>query len=311
MAAARTWADYVIIADQGSSDGTFEKLQGVPKVVPVNNELVVFDEAHRQNLLINKARTIGGKRILIALDADEALSANCRDSEEWEKIANAAPGTVLRFRWVNVLPGFERAWILPEPIPLGFVDDGSPHEAGRIHCRRIPWPKGAPVLDLEDIVVLHFQYVLPERVASKHRWYQTWEALNQPERGALRIYRQYHHMHGSWGRGEIQPMRKEWIEGYDRAGIDFRSLKAEPVMWWDREVLDLLREHGPERFRKTDIWDKDWNEFGASLGTDDMDLSDPRNLFEKACQYLLSKTQAHREIWSVRAFEKVLRMLGW
>jgi hypothetical protein len=311
LAAARTWADHVIVADQGSTDGTLESIQGIPKVHPVINEEAAFGEAHRQNLLINRAREIEGTRVLFALDADEALSANCTQSPEWEAIARARPGTVLRFRWVNILPGFQKAWILPEHVPLGFVDDGSVHESGQIHCRRVPWPKDAPVLDLEDIVVLHFQYVLPERVASKHRWYQAWEQLNRPERGALAIFRQYHHMHGSWGEGEIAPIERRWIEAYDKAGIDFRSVKTEPVMWWDREMLSILREHGTTKFRKLAIWDKDWSAYAESLGMHGVNLADPRNAAEKFIHRLLLKTQPYRQTMGVRLFERALRIIGW
>ena len=66
-------------------------------------------------------------------------------------------------------------------------------------------------------------------------------------------------MLGGWEEEEIHPFRREWLEGYDRSGIDFRSLKPEPITWWDKEVLQMLLEHGPRRFRKLDIWDMDWN----------------------------------------------------
>ena len=63
----------------------------------VINESPVFDEGHRQLLLLERSRRINGRRILIGLDADEALSANCLESEEWERMAEAKPGTVLPF----------------------------------------------------------------------------------------------------------------------------------------------------------------------------------------------------------------------
>lgn len=53
----------------------------------------------------------------MALDADEALSANVLDSAEWRAALAAEPGTVLRLRWANLLPGCRRAWIPPEPAP--------------------------------------------------------------------------------------------------------------------------------------------------------------------------------------------------
>ena len=59
-------------------------------------------------MLVEAARSIpnDGKRIFIALDADEALSANWRKSPEWHKLLRAAPGTVLAFRRLNLLAGY-------------------------------------------------------------------------------------------------------------------------------------------------------------------------------------------------------------
>src|SRR5262249_14720638 len=121
LTAARTWADRIIVADQGSTDGTLEILGATPGVETVVNDSA-YDELQRQKLLISRAREIAGQRVLIALDADEALSANCLESPEWKRIRDAKPGTVLRFRWVNILPGFTRAWIPSGYGPFGFVD---------------------------------------------------------------------------------------------------------------------------------------------------------------------------------------------
>jgi hypothetical protein len=311
LAAAKLWADHVIVADQGSTDGTLERLRKTPEVQAVFNDCSIYDEAYRQGLLLQHSRNVAGKRILIALDADEALSANVTKSAEWKRIAEALPGTVLRFRWVNILPEFQKAWVPPEPIACGFIDDGGEHAGMKIHSPRVPWPANAPVIDLKEIVVLHFQYVAWDRMVSKHRWYQAWEHLEHQQKGPLHIFREYHHMYGSWDKSEIHPVKPEWLEGYDRAGIDFRSLQSEPVTWWDKEVLQMLREHGPERFRKLAIWDKDWNALAIQIGSNGIDVSDPRSFSEKAFHRLLTATQHQRSNLAVRGFEKFLQLAGW
>jgi hypothetical protein len=254
LAAARTWADHIIVADQGSTDGTLWRLQDTQGLETVINDSPVYNEAYRQKILLECARKFEGRRILIALDADEALSANCLESKEWKQIEDAEPGTILRFRWVNILPGFREAWIPPKYEAFGFVDNGCDFTGRQIHSTRVPQPPGAPVLDLDEIVVLHFQYVAGERMISKHRWYQMWEHLKHQQKGPLDIFREYHHMYGSWEQDEIHPIQPEWFDGYDRAGIDFRSLKSEPAWIMEdniasRRVLEKsgLRECG--RFR--------------------------------------------------------------
>jgi hypothetical protein len=310
-AAAASWADNVIVADQGSTDGTVEQLRATPGVDLVINDNPTFDELHRQKLLINRARETAGKRILIALDADEAISANFVSSEEWKKLSDAEPGTVVRFRWVNILPGFEQAWIPDQRKRCGFIDDGREHTGRRIHNQRVPGGPEAPVIDLNDVVLLHFQYVAWERMRRKHRWYQAWEHAENRKEGPLEIFRHYNHMHGSWEKHEIYPIKPEWLEGYDRAGVNFRALTCEPITWWDKEVARMLAEHGPKHFRKLAIWDQDWNALADQIQLKHPDLGDPRSWTEKTAHRLLAATQEHRENVGVRALERWLRMCGW
>lgn len=311
LAAVEQWASHLIVVDQLSNDGTREQLRANPKVDLVVNDSPVYDEAYRQNLLIGRARKIPGSNVLIALDADEALSANAFGSKEWDRIYASEPGTVLRFRWVNILPGFKQAWIPPNRIACGYIDDGSDHRGTTIHSRRVPWPDKAPVLDLDEIVVLHFQYVAWDRVISKHRWYQAWEHIQYPAKSALEIFRAYHHMDGSWKADELFPVDPNWLAGYENAGVHFQSLTSEPVTWWDREILRMLEKHGPEFFRRFAIWDKDWSALALQFHLQNSRFGDPRNLVEKTAHRLLKVTQKHRSNWGVRAFERSLRALGW
>ena len=168
------------------------------------------------------------------------------------------------------------------------------------------------MIDLDEIVVLHFQYVAWERMISKHRWYQAWEHLKHQQKGPLEIFREYNHMYGSWDKSEIHPLQPEWLEGYDRAGIDFRSLQSEPVTWWDREIVDMLREHGPEHFRRIAIWDKDWNAIARSDGNEWRGfIRSAVRLGEDRSSPAQGVTQSRRSNLAVRGFERLLRMTGW
>jgi hypothetical protein len=312
LAAARQWANHIIVADQGSTDETPQACQNVPGVKLVINDSPVFDERHRQKLLLHHARQVEGKRILIALDADEALSANVANSAEWKQLEAAAPGTIIRFRWVNILPGFREAWVREGMVPFGYVDDGCPHtEEAAIHNPRLPQPANAPVLDMQDVVVLHFQYVVWERMLSKQRWYQAWERINYPDKSALDIFRKYNHMQGSWGAEEISPVRPEWFAGYQEAGIDFSQLRAEEMTWWDREIMEMLQRHGPQFFRRIALWDRDWDALGVKQGLAKGLLADPRSAVETRIHTLLKSTQNQRERIPVRGLEWMLRRMGW
>lgn len=304
------WADHIIVADQSSDDNSREIACGFPKVTLIHNTSRCYDEGARQKLLLEAARRIPGRRIIIALDADEMLTANWTVSLEWAQVREAAPGTILTFKWVNVLPGFAQGW-LQDDLSLGFVDDDSEHNGGMIHSTRIPVPTDAPHLNLDDIKVLHYQFTDWERMKSKQRWYQCWERLNHPSKHAITVYRQYHHMDciPPESRCSLQP---EWTDGYVNAGINMTSVHQEESYRWDKDVAGWLVEHGPSLFRRCDIWEIDWNERCHRFGlTPTQPITDPRSAFEKHVHQWLAQTQGRSLDKSIRARQRLLRLFGW
>lgn len=166
------WADHIIIADQFSDDNSREIAKKFEKVILIKNPSIEFNEPERQKLLIEAARKIEGRKLLITLDADEFLTANYHNSTEWQFIMSAPPGTIIRFKWVNLKPGMMKYWSPDVFFPWGFMDDGTEHMGSIIHSTRIPMPLNAMMIDLNEVRVLHYQYTDWERMASKHRWYQ-------------------------------------------------------------------------------------------------------------------------------------------
>ena len=83
LKSASLWADHIIIADQNSTDNSREIALQYSKVILIENNAEEFNEPERQKLLIDKAREIEGKRVIIALDADEMLTSNFLTSPEW------------------------------------------------------------------------------------------------------------------------------------------------------------------------------------------------------------------------------------
>ncbi len=316
---ASMWADHIIVADQASDDGSRDIAAAHPKVTVINNPSQSLDEAERQQILIEAARNLPGPRLLIALDADEVLSANVLVSPEWQTALNAAPGTVLRFQLAMLSPDLRSYWTTPFQLSFGFVDDGSPHEGRLIHSTRVPEPPGAPAITLEEVVVMHYVGVDPCRWESKHRWYQCWERVY---RGLtpIKIYRYYHRKDvippSAW-----RPVPTSWFELYEAEGIDMASVPHEDIYRWDREVLSLLSTYGPDAFRRVAIWDVNWNTlytkaFGRSP---EIDLSDPRSPFEKGVHGCLKHTQHNFSYFSRRSVfrsatrlaERVLESAGW
>jgi len=231
---ASLWADHIIIADQQSTDESRVIAGRYSKVTLIENSSATYSEKERQQLLLEAARKIPGPRLLIALDADEMLTANFMTSPEWTTVLKAPPGTVIEFEWANLNSDFYYWSIDNFYLPLGFMDDGSDHAGFNIHSPRIPVPVDANRIRLHSIRVLHYQYVSWERLKSKNRWYECWEKLNQPWRKSIEIYRLYHHMDriskpegqlDDISKPEGQLLPKEWLLGYEQQGIDMTSIQ--------------------------------------------------------------------------------------
>jgi glycosyltransferase involved in cell wall biosynthesis len=298
LGCASLWADRIVIADQGSTDGSREIAAGHPKVTLIDNPEPGYDEGARQRLLLEAARQIPGKRLIFALDADEILAATWGESADFRSLVDAPPGTVARMRWANVLPGFDSCWLPDEEIVFGYVDDGADHPGERIHSVRLPVAPSARSVSLADVKVLHYQYANWERMKSKQRWYQCWELLNLPHKRPIQLYRQYHHMDAIPAE-RIEPLPERWVAPYEAEGIDMRSDPDEVRFPWDEEVAGWMRAHGANRFKKLDIWDAGWEE------------ADPRGPVVRLVHRWLRATQNRYERRRIRLLQRALIPFGW
>lgn len=263
------FADRIVIADQGSTDGSLEICAAFEKVTVIENESPGYDEAARQQLLIRAARELVPlPRILLALDADEILAADAMASRGWQTMLEARPGTVLFFEKPNLYLSPANCERRPLDFPGGFVDDGlARHRAQRIHSPRLPMPYNAPQLILGDVKFLHYALVRPEAQKAKFRMYAALENVM----GTKTLYQRRRYY---WSRrvlramGPIEPTPREWFAAWELRGIDMTSVEDVQPYWQDVATLDLLLEHGGRRFWLDDIWEKDWNAFAAQLGRD-------------------------------------------
>jgi glycosyltransferase involved in cell wall biosynthesis len=320
---ASLWADHIIIADQGSDDGSAEIARAFPKVRLIHNPMREFDGAQMRALLLDAARELPGPRLLMSLDADEVLSANFLDSPEWNTLLSAPPGTVVSLRWPIIRGDMQTYWAGPAHMPIGFMDDGSTLTSRKIHEQRIPQPLGAPHLLLQDIYLIHYVGADPARWESKHRWYQCWERLNRPQRRPIENYRFYHRI-DAIPAAEIKEIpHGKWFKGYENRGVDMTSVTREPIYRWDAEVLEWFQQHGIQRFRREAVWDSDWTDIYTKIHHKEppISLADPRSKFDRRVHSWLAYTQHHFSYfstpngllsrWGIKLVEKLLKVFGW
>ena len=302
LAAASLWADKIIVADQMSTDGSREIALKYPKALLIDNNSIDYNEDARQKLLITEARKLcfEGKKLFITLDADECLTANFAETEEWKKLLKLAKGTVATFNWLNLHPDGKQCWQPSYRFPWGFMDDGiTQHEGQSFHSSRIPLPENAPVFNCEEIKVLHYQFSDWERMQSKHRWYQCYELLNRPEMTPLSIFRMYHHMYGIQAI-DFLPTNEKWFSFYEKQGIDMRSVQKDATYRWDSETTKLFDKYGEKYFSSLNIWQNSEPE------------NDPRTKYQRTLHRYLLATQIYQNqaTWIgrfVRLMDKFLK----
>jgi hypothetical protein len=306
LKAASIWADYIIIADQMSTDGSREIALKYSNVILIDNNTNQYNEADRQKLLINEARKIEGPKLLITLDADEFFTPNILESKEWKNIMNSKPGTIFTFQWANITPDFKRFWY-GFYFPWGYMDDGEEHkDNNKIHSGRVPLPDNHPVVEIESIKVMHFQYTDWKRMESKHRWYQCMEVVNDDSRSSLKIFRQYHHMFAIPKESLIN-LPKDWIGGYIEKGINLIIKNSFDKYWFDDEVLDLFSEYGFSKFRKIAIWDAKWKRMiRKSQYSGGLKYKDPRKFLDKIIQRWMFFSQSKMHIKFFRRVDRLI-----
>ncbi len=313
--AASLWATHILVADQNSTDGTPDIARRYSKVQLIQNSSDAYNERSRQELLIAAARGIPGPRLLIALDADELLTANVLHDAQWQQVLTAAPGTCIYFDWVNLLPDLQTGWIAHTGSPWGYVDDGKPHTGTAIHSPRVPFDESAPRIRMQAVKVLHYQYADWKLMKRKQMWYQCWELLHSLEKRASDIHRIYHHMDAIDGCEKVAAL-PEWFDAYEKAGIAVRQIRPQSTDKWDLRILDFLLAEGAGRFAKLDIWSVNWAQRLRELRPADAgradELVDPRRGIDRGVMRYLR--QAHRRRnrdFTYKVARRLIKPLGW
>lgn len=255
------FADLIIIADQNSTDGSIDIYRKYDKVHLVKNESTTYDESSRQILLIETARKLmpNFKRILLALDADEILTANSLTNIGWVTMTKANPGTVLFFEKPDLYLSPYNVIRYNNLWPLGYVDDNVEHKPSKIHSIRIPQPLYSNKLYLHDVKFMHYSLNRIDANKSKQRYYSMLENILKNKNFLVRrlVYNpnfDYIKNH----KLELSP--NDWFEGWEKKGIDMTTIKSQNRFWYDVESLKLFTEHGYKKFWFDPIWETKWYE---------------------------------------------------
>lgn len=304
LEATSMWADYIIIADQMSTDGSRDIARLYPKVILIDNKNPEFNEAERQAMLVAKAREVAAGRdtLLWGLDADEILAANFRETSDWDKILHSVPGDVFWFKWAEICPDQKEFWLSPKTYyPWLFHDDGKePHGnyVRNMHSMRIPYPIEEKQMHyVDDFRVLHLAYLNPFRTRAKRRFYCTvdWEMNHRTPMTLARSYAQ------TKKDDLVEPLQDTMLYSKDKNGFDLFSLVDTTGLkcWFDDYVVEHLSRYPMKQLRKLPIWDKEFCDYYG--------LKDPRTLIDKLVHSYAHWTRFRSDSLVIRALDKVLK----
>lgn len=304
LEATSMWADYIIVADQMSTDGSREIAKSYEKVILIDNKNPEFNEAERQAMLIAKAREVAAGRdmLLWGLDADEILSANFSDTEDWKHILNSVPGDVFWFKWAEICPNQKEYWLSPSVYyPWLFHDDGIEKHGNYVrnmHSMRIPYPKEEKQMYyVDDFRVLHLAYLNQHRVASKRRFYQfvDWELNKRPSIVLSKAYTQ------TKENEQVLSLSDSFLYHNEKDGFDLLDLVDTKVSkcYMDDYIVERFSRHPMKELRKLNIWD---DVFLQSYG-----LKDPRRLIDKLMHAYFNKTVVKSDTLIVNIIDGLLK----
>jgi hypothetical protein len=304
MAATSIWADYIVVADQMSTDNTRSILQKYPKVIVVENNTLEINEPERYKMVIDKAREIEGDKILFAFDVDEVLSANFIHTKDWERILCSKKGDVFCFQWAHIHPSGNSYSVPDVFFPWVFHDDGiEPHAnyVRNLHSMRIPYPiEEKQMFYVNDFKVLHLQELIPNRQKSKLRMMIMVDYLLN-DRKTVKLSRYYL---PKKNRDTQYLLTSDMLYDVDNFGFNLFELVDLDLkkFWYDSFILDHLERDGNQKYCKIDIWDSN---FIHTYG-----LKDPRSMFTKCLHLYLRLTQNFSHYYVVRAVDKLLKIIG-
>lgn len=304
LKATSLWADYIIIADQMSTDGSREIYPQYEKVIVVDNPREEMHQARTRKLLFDAVNKIKGDKIIFALDADEFLSGNFLNTSGWKTILNSSPGDVFSFRWIDLLPNGERCTISIPFYWAAHVNDSFANGIfpdNHIHEWRLPWPLNINhEYIIEDIRFIHFAQINELRVRNKWRFYQVMTASAYKNYG-VKMYRQYR-VHEFDERSAID-VPDDIFNFYLKMGIDIHrelDLKDEGE-YYNESVLRHIKEHGFEYYSKLDVWD---DAFLTKNG-----LKKNHTIVDYIMFFYLRISNRYSKTIFIRAIDKILKMI--
>lgn len=313
LSATSLWADYIIIADQMSTDGSLEIAKSFPKVKVIENRRADIHMGQVRCMLMEEARKIQGDKIIFALDADEFWSGDFLQTLSWRSILESEPDDVFEFKWINLSPDMKHYRLAPKHTYYNWAthasDDffnGSYPDNRFIHEWRLRWSDRSILekqFQSDDIRVIHFCYVNTERLKNKWLFYSV-SSVAIPNRvyNLVSLYRQYHSKEDELFPLEAPPDLFDW---YKSQGVDILQLIdfSDIGQYYLDKVSYYIKRDGAKKYAILDIWTKDLCELN--------NVDDPRNIIQKFTHFYLRSTSKYANTKLIRFIDKLFKIINF
>ena len=305
LEATSLWADYIIIADQMSTDGSREIAMEYPKVKLIENNHKEMHQAATRRLLFEEVRKIEGDKILFALDADEFLSGDFVDVDDWKKILCSRPGDLFWWKWMNLKKNDITKYSTSRYYYWGAHESDDLWKGefpdNVIHEWRIPWIQTSADNQeyyLDGFCSIHLARVDEIRQRNKERFYQVSTIAHDKKMSFVTMYRYYHIEE----KLDYFDVPQDTFAFYEKNGLDIWKYinKTDEGQYYTSEILNCFDKDGIKKYALLGIWDEDWMKKNG--------IKDPRSIVQKLIHKYLSATMPYMNALPVRMIDKVLKL---
>lgn len=259
-----SWADYIILADQHSDDGTCDIARKYEKVILIDNPTREWHENICRTRLLEEAAKIPGDKIIFGLDADEFLSEGFEQTESWQRIINSNGNEIFCFNWLNLYDNFFTAeytcmhyeWAAHFDNTVNFVEEYRKRESHAVHCARVPCleTNRCKYINIDDFWVIHLAKLNHERIRQKFDFYQvTWVDKNKEKANPITMFRSYNKYYPDELKYFDSPV-KLCCKG-DTLDYTFMVKTSDYGKHYVDEMVQVFNREGTDKFLKLCIWD--------------------------------------------------------
>lgn len=295
------WADFIVITDQMSTDGSREMYAQYNNVIVVDDNDMQFKENTRARMAFEKGRDLAAGRdaIYFALDIDEVLPANWMETGDGKKILNSKPGDMFGLKWANLQPDNKTYIEEPNWQYKIFHDNGMAWQEcqNELHAPHLPYTSwDIEPYRITDFPNLHFGHYNKRWRIFNGKYYGVLDVHQHRTKSVIPLNRGYYY---SDPQEKIYPrheVKEEWLyEDIDLYGLIDLTVKPQGL----KLIRELIEQDGIKKFRSVDIWDEEL--------CGELQVEDPRTVGWKMLHWYLRKSQPYKDKFVIRGIDKILK----